>query len=178
MAPKGGKGIFLKFVRPYLKKMMKSGGPARGVYKGKVWDMPGTQVRTYRYVKRSPSETDALRKAFNNRERKNFLTSLTDQDLAAGGIPRNQWDKIRRGFVPEGYQVHHIKPLDDNGTNAVDNLVLIRNSPDHQLVTNHQRYLTEGMAPNDARDLPWPFYPDGARVWPRPGSPSTARGTP
>lgn len=28
--------------------------------------------------------------------------------------------------APEGMQVHHIRPLDDGGTNAADNLVLIR----------------------------------------------------
>lgn len=114
-------------------------------------------------------EVSKLRKAFDSKARKDFLKSITDDDLAKSQIPKKHWQTVREGKVPKGYQVHHIKPLDDNGTNAVDNLVLIKNSPDHQLVTNHQRYLTGTMKPGDSAEVPWPFYPEGTKIWPTPG---------
>ena len=35
------------------------------------------------------------------------------------------------GLVPDGWQVHHKIPLDQGGTNDVENLVLIKNDPYH-----------------------------------------------
>jgi hypothetical protein len=34
--------------------------------------------------------------------------------------------------------MHHLLPLDDGGTNATSNLVLIKNDPDHMLITQYQ----------------------------------------
>jgi hypothetical protein len=45
---------------------------------------------------------------------------------------------LANGRVPRGFQVHHIRPLDDGGTNDFSNLVLIRAHPAHEAV---HRYL-------------------------------------
>ncbi|WP_317451540.1 HNH endonuclease [Pseudoalteromonas maricaloris] len=47
--------------------------------------------------------------------------------------------KLADGKVPKGWQVHHKIPLDDGGTNSFNNLVLIRNSPEHSVFTTYQK---------------------------------------
>jgi uncharacterized protein len=64
-----------------------------------------------------------------------------------GERPRNNW------------QVHHKLPLDDGGTNAMDNLVLIKNDPYHLTITNAQAELTRGMTAGETRTLDFPIVP-------------------
>lgn len=45
--------------------------------------------------------------------------------------------KLKNRNFPTGYQDHHKLPLNDGGTNALDNLVLIQNEPYHKVFTNH-----------------------------------------
>lgn len=169
MARRTGRDIFSKRVARYLKSLMDSGGHARGVLKKKVYKMPGVKFTPLEYTKRSLAARWKLRREFNNGGRQSFLKSLTEKDLLDAGIPKNQWDKVRNGKVPKGYQVHHIHPLDDSGTNAMDNLVLIKNSPDHQLLTNHQRWTTQGLRTGDTDTIPWPTFPPNTKIWPPPG---------
>jgi hypothetical protein len=75
---------------------------------------------------------------------------------------------MKSGEVPPGWQVHHKLPLDDNGTNDFDNLVLIKNEPSHKVLTNAQRRLTSGMQDGDRRSLNFPV-PDGFVYPPSPG---------
>ncbi|GAB3253184.1 HNH endonuclease signature motif containing protein [Chitinimonas naiadis] len=50
------------------------------------------------------------------------------------------------GEVRQTYNVHHKLPLDDGGTNEFENLVLIRNPPEHYAITNHQKAVTHNVA--------------------------------
>lgn len=171
MARVSGKGLFLKHVEPFLKKWLKkSGKPVRGVYDGKVWNMPNMGVnKSFTFTKRTEAARDALRKTFDSSARGSFLKGLDDGALRRAGMDAEDIALVRRGNVPDGYQVHHKYPLDDSGTNDPSNLVLIKTQPDHQLVTNHQSYTTRGMKPGESRDVPWPTYPPGTSVWPPTG---------
>jgi hypothetical protein len=56
-------------------------------------------------------------------------------ELEGAGISREDIDRMAAtGKPPEGYQVHHRLPLDDGGTNAFDNLILMRDDVEHRAV--------------------------------------------
>lgn len=162
-----GGSIFKRLVEPYLKRAARTGGNFRGVLDKQIYSVPNVKViRRFRYTKRSRREARRLRRQFNCRERKNFLQGLDVADLRAHGFTQPEINLIQKGKVPDGYEVHHKAPLDDSGTNARSNLILIRNSPEHQLITNHQRWATEGLAPGQSRVISWPLFPSKTWVWP------------
>jgi hypothetical protein len=82
-------------------------------------------------------------------------TKRTDADFAT----------MAKGKVPEGYQVHHVLSLDDGGTNATSNLVLMRKDPDHIRITTYQNDRTRGMSAGQTRTLEWPMPDSRVRVW-------------
>jgi hypothetical protein len=65
------------------------------------------------------------------------------------------------------YQVHHKLPLDDGGTNATSNLMLIKTDPDHRLITNYQLEQTRGMLSGQTQKLEWPMPDSRLRIWPK-----------
>ncbi|GHT59713.1 hypothetical protein AGMMS50239_07000 [Bacteroidia bacterium] len=113
--------------------------------------------KPFKYVKRNADEVADLRKAFNNKERKKFLQELSknEQLLKSKGFSDSDIKAMQRGLVPDDYQVHHKFPLDDNGTNNFDNLVLIKNDPYHQALTNYQNSVTKGMKAGDSKTIEW-----------------------
>lgn len=62
---------------------------------------------------------------------------------------------MSNGKSPDGWDVHHKLPLDDGGTNALDNLVFIEKEPYHKVFTNMQRVATKGMLPGESKITPW-----------------------
>ena len=117
------------------------------------------------YTKRDPAATARLRGEFDGTARKQFLQDLASDPakvarLKQSGLTDAQINAMRDGVVPQGYQVHHKLPLDDGGTNAGSNLVLIQNEPFHKVITNEQNSLTRGMQPGETRQLDFPV-PDG-----------------
>lgn len=91
----------------------------------------------------------------------NHAAALHDAGMSDGEIAM-----MAKGRVPSGYQVHHLLPLDDGGTNATSNLVLIRNDPDHMLITRYQTGQTQGMSAGQTRELEWPMPDSQVSVWP------------
>lgn len=142
--------------------------------RGTSYRMPGWEMEPLSYTKRSPERTAELRSEFDGGVRRDFLQDLGANQadaLREAGMTEAQIARIASGRVPQGYQVHHLKPLDDGGTNDFDNLVLIRNDPDHMLVTNHQNAVTRGMEPGDTRQVEWPMPETPTAIWPdRPGT--------
>lgn len=69
-------------------------------------------------------------------------------------------DMSEFGLVPDGWQVHHKIPLNQGGTNDVENLVLIKNDPYHKVITNEQNSLTKDMKPGDSKTVEFPI-PEG-----------------
>jgi hypothetical protein len=139
--------------------------PPEAKLKGKPVPLQGMSWRTIQYTKRTAAEREALRKEFYPGVRKQFLKDLAnDPEKAAtlrkAGITEQEIADMRNGIAPDLYDVHHKLPLDDNGTNAADNLILMKNDPYHRALTNMQNELTKGMVPGETRTLSWPV-PDG-----------------
>ena len=113
------------------------------------------------YLKRDRDTYLQLRREFDGGVRKDFLQHLaTDPaQLAAlrrAGLDDAAIERIASGRVPQGWQVHHKLPLDDGGTNAFDNLVLIKNDPYHIGLTNAQRQLVGDLEVGEARQIDFP----------------------
>ncbi len=139
------------------------------------WTLTGTRNVPIKYTKRAADDASALRRAFGGRggARDQFLEwasdpkHLPDAKLRQAGFSPNEIADFRdMGIVPSRYQVHHKLPLDDSGTNEFQNLVIVRNDPDHSALTQIQRDLTRGMKPGDSRNLDFPMPPPGEYVWP------------
>jgi hypothetical protein len=127
---------------------------------GEDSEIPNCRTEEINYTKRDPAEAARLRSEFNNSVRDQFLhelNSLDDASLRNAGLSDEGIASIRGGEVPEGYSVHHILPLDDGGTNDLDNLILIQNKPYHFTINNHQRTYTRGLGIGESETVPWPF---------------------
>jgi uncharacterized Zn-binding protein involved in type VI secretion len=148
------------------------GSSPRATLRGQEYEMPGMRTEHFDYVKRAPEETRALRTEFERGAKRDFAKDLAANhadDLRAAGVDEAGLARLRAGRPPEDMQVHHIRPLDDGGTNAPDNLVLIRTTPDHALLTNYQRAATGDLRPGQSRVVDWPVPPSGTRIWPSSG---------
>ena len=131
-----------------------------GKVHGKEIEVPNVEIRAIDYVKRDPADVAVLRKEFDSRVRTEFLgeiAKIDDVSLKNLGLFTDDIARIRAGRVPKNYQVHHKLPLDDGGTNSLDNLVLIKNEPYHIAITNFQNSATKGMNPGDSISMQWPL---------------------
>ncbi|MFL0474635.1 T7SS effector LXG polymorphic toxin [Priestia sp. 179-F W1.4 NHS] len=136
-----------------------------GTLKGEKIHLNGVKVEEIIYTKRLPEETAKLRKKFNSSIRKNFLKEFANDSvrvkyLREAGLGEGDIARMKDGLNPKGWQVHHNLPLDDGGTNAFTNLVLIKNDPYHKAVTNQQNSLTRGLAPKQSKTIDWPMFED------------------
>ena len=132
-----------------------------GKYKGKPITLSDVEVQEINYIRRSRESLDELRKKFDSSVRRNYLKSIgSDPDkvaiMKAAGLSDVQIAKIAQGGVPKGYNVHHKIPIDDGGTNDFDNLVLIRNNPEHYTITNVQRDLTSHIPYGETVNIMFP----------------------
>lgn len=142
-----------------------------GTLKGEKVHLEGVKVKEIIYSKRFPDETAKLRKEFDSSVRKEYLRQLANapqkvEQLRIAGLAETDIARMRDGYNPKGWQVHHKLPLDDGGTNALDNLILIRNDPYHKAITNEQNALTRDLAPGQNKIINWPIpegdiYPSG-----------------
>ncbi len=118
------------------------------------------------YTKRNREEFKQMRNKFNNSVRKNFLQDLVSDEkkikpLINSGLTEMDIKNLKKGLVPDGYQVHHKLPLDDGGTNDFKNLILIKNDPYHKVLTNSQKELTKGLNVGESINIKWPI-PEGS----------------
>uniref|UniRef100_UPI000A58BA62 HNH endonuclease signature motif containing protein n=2 Tax=Aliivibrio fischeri TaxID=668 RepID=UPI000A58BA62 len=147
-----------------------SAGKFIGKYKGKDIELDNISINTINYKKRDREEYTQLRKEFDNSIRKNYLTDLSKNSevvlqLKSHGVKDIEIAKLANGKVPRGYQVHHKIPLDDGGTNNYENLVLIRNSPEHSVFTTYQKQQTSNLSVGSDVSVQWPS-PNGS-VYPK-----------
>lgn len=137
-----------------------------GVLKNKKIRLKGVKEKRINYKKRNPKETAKLRKQFNSTEKKKFLKDMTNSPekitkLKEAGLSETEIAKMQDGLNPsKEWQVHHKLPLDDGGTNAMDNLILIKNDPYHKTITNAQNSLTKGLQVGESKIINWPI-PEG-----------------
>ena len=136
-----------------------------GKLKGEAVKLPDVKIEKVTFNKRNPNDTAQLRKDFN-KVRKDLMKSLANnpektKELVKSDISDNDIEDMKEyGLVPDGWQVHHKIPLDQGGTNDVENLVLIKNDPYHKVITNEQNSLTKGMKPGDSKIVDFPI-PEG-----------------
>jgi type VI secretion system Hcp family effector len=117
------------------------------------------------YIKRSQKDALVLRKEFNRKAKKSFLEDLSISQEAKNHFSPEVIARMREGGVPDEWQVHHKLPLDDGGTNAPDNLILIKNEPFHKALTNFQLKVTKGMRAGDQKIISW-VIPQG-KIYPK-----------
>lgn len=137
-----------------------------GKYKKAHVLLEDVNVSELNYVRRDRAEYAALRGEFNNSVRPNFLKSLSNHPDALSTFDSNNLLRLADGKVPFGWQVHHKIPLDDSGTNAMDNLILIQNSPYHSALSKTQAIITKDLPYNASTNVLWPspngvIYPVG-----------------
>lgn len=137
-----------------------------GKYKKAHVLLEDVNVSELNYVRRDRAEYAALRGEFNSSVRPNFLKSLSAHPDALSTFDANNLLRLADGKVPSGWQVHHKIPLDDSGTNALDNLILIQNSPYHSALSKTQAIITKDLPYNASTNVLWPspngvIYPVG-----------------
>jgi hypothetical protein len=144
--------------------------PVQIALRGVDHTVPDWHMQEINYTKRTDAAREALRAEFDSSVRKAFVKDLAENHAAAlrqAGMSDADIAMMARGRVPQGYQVHHLLPLDDGGTNATSNLVLIKNDPDHMLITRYQNGETRGMSAGETRRLEWPMPDQQVSVWPK-----------
>ncbi len=142
--------------------------PVQITLRGVDHTIPDWHMQEISYAKRTDAAREALRADFPP-IRRAFLKDLAENHTATlrdAGMSNSDIAMMAKGRVPSGYQVHHLLPLDDGGTNATSNLVLIKNDPDHMLITRYQIEQTQGMSAGQTRKLEWPMPDSQVRVWP------------
>lgn len=124
--------------------------------------LEGVYTQQISYVRRPRQEKEALRRKFNSSVRRNFLIYLSGnvEALKAAGLTDAEISKMRKGKLPKEWQVHHILPLDDSGTNDFSNLVLIINDPYHKVLTNYQNDNTSSFEIGVPYLIEWPVFHD------------------
>ncbi|GAA0480743.1 hypothetical protein GCM10009096_23540 [Parasphingorhabdus litoris] len=136
----------------------------RATVRGQEVILEGVDTLSVNYLKRDRTAYAALRREFNGGIRADFVQSLAadPQKVAAlrqAGLDDAAIERLASGRIPQGWQVHHKLPLDDGGTNAFDNLVLIKNDPYHIGLTNAQRSLVGDLAVGQSRQIDFPVPP-------------------
>lgn len=128
-----------------------------GKLRGEDVTLPDIEMKKINYVKRDRSVLKELRDDFNKSVRRDFLKSISSdiKNLKSHGLSETDIQKLKDGFVPKGYQVHHELPLDDSGTNDFSNLVLIKNEPYHKVITNYQNSIARTMKIKDSKEVLW-----------------------
>jgi hypothetical protein len=127
--------------------------------------LPDVPVVAFDYRRRDLAEKAALRESFQMGERQAFLTHLVEErsgELRAQGFTERNFESLRRGKVPHGYNVHHIKPLDDGGDNRFDNLVLLRAHPTHEAIHRYLDPQLKGLEVGHSRQVDLPMPSPGA----------------
>lgn len=97
-------------------------------------------IENFNYVKKGELHREVLRKEFDTIKRKEFILDLVENhetELKQLKLSDDDWIKLKKGEVPDGYEVHHKLSLDDGGDNSKDNLILIHKN-DHQIFTDFQ----------------------------------------
>lgn len=137
-----------------------------GKYKKAHVLLDDVNVSNLNYVRRDRAEYAVLRRDFNSAVRPSILKSLSDHPDALSTFDSNNLLRLADGKVPSGWQVHHKIPLDDSGTNSLDNLILIQNSPYHSTLSKTQAIITKDLPYNASTNVVWPspngvIYPVG-----------------
>lgn len=108
------------------------------------------------YFRRDRAEVTALRRSFDAKIRSNFARSISSHPDVINRLTKDEIKVLAKGNIPEGFNVHHKLPLDDSGTNAFSNLILIRSQHEHNVFTNAQRGIMKNVPVNSSKEVLWP----------------------
>ena len=143
--------------------------PVQITLRGVEHTMPDWHMEEISYTKRTGAAVKVLRAQFEP-VREALVKDLAENHAAAlrdAGMSDEDIATMAVGQVPPDYEVHHTLSLDDGGTNAISNLVLIKKDPDHYLITRYQKQQTRGMSAGQTRKLEWPMPDSRLRIWPK-----------
>jgi|SRR5579859_5484499 len=132
--------------------------------------LPDVPLADFVYRRRGKEEAEALRHSFHHEERRAFLSYLLTEksaEMLAKGFTERNLESLRRGKVPHGYNVHHIKPLDDGGDNRFNNLVLLPARPQHEAIHRYLDPQLKGLERGESRRVRLPMIEAGAYAPPR-----------
>jgi hypothetical protein len=155
--------------RHIYKQEMLEPGKSPGSFTGKVYnkpvELPGVKTQKISYTKRDRTQYENLRNQFDNTERAKFLKALADDPekvatLRKAGLDASDIADMKAGKPPAGYRVHHKLSLDDGGDNGFENLVLIKEMPYHQAITNEQSTLFRHLKVGETKVAEFPI-PEG-----------------
>lgn len=135
----------------------------QGKYKKTHVLMDDMKVSELIYLRRDRADYIALRKQFDNTARPGFLKSIATHPDALSTFDSDGLVRLTKGKVPDGWQVHHKIPIDDGGTNAFDNLVLIKSTPYHASLSRAQASITKDLPYNASKNVLW-SSPDGVFI--------------
>ena len=148
------------------------------LYKKTVF-LPDVVTRVMEYYKRPRSEFWSLRYEFRSKVSTAFLKEISNDpenilQLRRAGITEAEIEGMRHGKPPEGYQVHHKHSLDDQSTNELANLILVRQVPFHKALSAHQQSWTstlkaakvgEARSSTNTATVLWPQFTEGVIVY-------------
>ena len=130
--------------------------------------LPRVPIKKFPYVRRPRPEHRALRDAFQEGVRRDFVLHMVENSgeaLRKAGLSKAQIDRIAEtGRLPSHLNVHHIRPLDDGGTNAFSNLVIMRKYPDHEALHQYADPQLRGLGLGQRRVIDLPMPPAGIYV--------------
>lgn len=156
---------------PRVRRLDLKSGPRKGTY-----NTPALVRQKIRVRVRTKGEVGATRRDLERTggPRDQFVARAREKatvtDLQAMGMTSEQAKQFKStGEYPRGFQVHHRKPLKAGGTNDLDNLVLIKNTPDHQLITAQQNSILSRYPDGTTVDVELPMTPPGAVTWRQSG---------
>jgi hypothetical protein len=137
----------------------------------------GVSTRTKQLSKVSQAAYDKVTRDLENRARPAFLKSLAmknKSELRKVGFSDKEISNMAQTGVlpawaqrgPRALQVHHIQPKDVGGANDFDNLVLMKNSPHHNAITQEVRAFTAHMERGDGQviEMELPTF-EGMKVY-------------
>ncbi len=165
LTPQQLKELEAAFARGVDDEAAESAGKSfSGKLKGEQVELPGVYTKEIKYTKRDRQTYRELRRKFDSSVRAQFAKSLaTDVELVAllrkAGLSETEIAILKKGKIPDDYHVHHKLPLDDGGDNAFSNLVLIRKSPHHKVLTNMANEMANGLKPGQALTVTYPIVP-------------------
>ena len=137
-----------------------------GRYKKQPQALPGFHFEEITYTKRTKADTEVLRRKFGSSVRGKFMKKISTDpayvsQLRAAGFVDDDLTLMQSGRVPDDWEVHHKLPLDDGGDNSFDNLLLIKSSPYHSVVTGYQKTYTGKLKLGESTQIKWPTYNQG-----------------
>ena len=145
-------------------------------HKTSAREMVGFTYECVSYERRGDRQQyKELRYEFDRKERGAWLKEIGKsrrQELVAAGLSQKDVDNMAKyGWPPQGYQVHHRIPLDDGGTNARDNFILIRDNVEHRALHgyyNPAELRIRLLAYGEKAEVALPVPPKDTLVYPNP----------